>query len=75
MFRFVLSAVALVGLLAAAHPVFADPVPATASDHAQAAAAAMQQPASPAPARVTVIECDGAGWISAGARWHQTQSQ
>jgi hypothetical protein len=47
MLRFALSAVALVGVLAVAQPVFAD---ATASDHAQAAAAAIEQPASPAPA-------------------------
>jgi hypothetical protein len=50
MLRFALSAVALVGVLAVAQPVFADPLTATASDHAQAAAAAIEQPASPAPA-------------------------
>jgi hypothetical protein len=40
MFRFVLSAVALAGVLATAHPVFADRV---AADPAQAAAAVTQQ--------------------------------
>jgi hypothetical protein len=39
MLRFTLSAVALVGVLATAHPIFADPLAATAPDHAQAAAA------------------------------------
>ena len=46
MLRFALSAVALVGVLAVAQPVFADPLTATASDHAQAAAPAIEQPAS-----------------------------
>jgi hypothetical protein len=50
MLRFALSAVALVGVLVMTQPVFADPLAATASDHAQAAAAAIEQPASPAPA-------------------------
>jgi hypothetical protein len=50
MLRFALYAVALVGVLAVAQPVFADPLTATASDHAQTAAAAIEQPASPAPA-------------------------
>jgi hypothetical protein len=50
MLRFALSAVALAGVLAVAQPVFADPLAATASDHAKAAAAAMEQPASPVPA-------------------------
>jgi hypothetical protein len=50
MLRFALPAVALVGVLAMAQPVFADPLAATASDHAEAAAAAIEQPASPAPA-------------------------
>jgi hypothetical protein len=49
MLRFALPAVALVGVLAMAQPVFADPLAATVSDHAQAAAA-IEQPASPAPA-------------------------
>jgi hypothetical protein len=50
MLRFALSAVTLVGVLAVAQPVFADPLAATAFDHAQAAAAAIEQPASPVPA-------------------------
>jgi hypothetical protein len=49
MLRFALPAVALVGVLAMAQPVFANPLAATVSDHAQAAAAAIEQPASPAP--------------------------
>jgi hypothetical protein len=50
MLRPVLSAVLLAGLLAAAQPTVADPIAATASDHAQAATAMMEQPA-PLPAR------------------------
>jgi hypothetical protein len=46
----VLSAVALAGVLAAAHPSFADHR-VTAADHKQAAAAAAGQPAPPAPVR------------------------
>jgi hypothetical protein len=48
MLRLVLSAVALAGVLAAAQPAIADPLAATASDHAKVAAT--EQPASPAPA-------------------------
>jgi hypothetical protein len=50
MLRFALSAVALAGVLAMAQPIYADPLAALASDHAQAAAAAIEQPMSPAPA-------------------------
>jgi hypothetical protein len=51
MLRLALSTVALAGVLAMAQPVFADPLAATASDHAQPVAAAMeQQPTSPTPA-------------------------
>ena len=50
MLRFALPAFGLARLLAMAQPVFADPLAATVSDHAQAAAAAIEQPASPAPA-------------------------
>jgi hypothetical protein len=49
MLRSVLSAVALAGVLATAQPAFADPLAATASGHAQAAAAATE-PSLPAPA-------------------------
>jgi hypothetical protein len=49
MMRFALFAVALAAVLATAQPVFADPLAATASDHAQAAAAAAEQPTSPTP--------------------------
>jgi hypothetical protein len=50
MFRFVLSAVALAGVLATAHPALADPLAASASDHAQAAAPATEQAPLAAPA-------------------------
>jgi hypothetical protein len=48
MLRSVLSAIAVAGILATAHPAFADPLAATPSDHTQAAAA-MELPAPPAP--------------------------
>jgi hypothetical protein len=51
MFRLAFSAAVLAGVLATAHPVFADTFAATASDHAQVAAPAAQQSAPPAPAR------------------------
>jgi len=50
MLRFVLSAVALAGVLAAAQPAFADLLAATAPDQVKATAAAKAQPAPPAPA-------------------------
>ena len=43
MLRLALSTVALAGVLAMAQPVFADPLTATASDHGQPGAAAMEQ--------------------------------
>jgi hypothetical protein len=49
MLRSALSAVFLAGVLAMAQPALADPLAAAASDHAQAAAAATEQSASPAP--------------------------
>jgi hypothetical protein len=55
MLRSVLATIALVGVLAVKHPVFADPVPATASD-AQAAAPASEQVASPAPASSSLLD-------------------
>ena len=61
MLRFALPAVALVGVLAMAQPVFADPLAATVSDHAQAAAAAIEQPASPAPAWSSDMPATNAG--------------
>jgi hypothetical protein len=51
MFRFAFSAVVLAGVLATAHPVFADTFTATASDHVQVAAPAAEQAAPLAPAR------------------------
>jgi hypothetical protein len=48
MLRSFISAVALAGVLAAAHPSFAETLAATASDQAQAAAPATEQPAPPA---------------------------
>ncbi len=50
MLRSILSAVALAGLIAVAHPAFAGPIATTASDHAQPAVAATQQPVLPPPA-------------------------
>jgi len=46
MLRIVLATVALAGLLAAAPPVFADPLTAMASDHVRTAAPATEQPTS-----------------------------
>jgi hypothetical protein len=76
MLRFVLSAVALAGVLVAAQPSFADPLAATASDHAQAAAPATEQLTPQVPARASSsdapapanaergkdIICVGFGW-------------
>lgn len=53
MFRFALSAVALAGVLVTAQPSFADPLAATAPDHAQATAPATEQIAPPVPARAS----------------------
>jgi hypothetical protein len=50
MLRLVLSAVVLAGVLATGQPTFADPVAATAPEHAHATAAATEQPATAAPA-------------------------
>jgi hypothetical protein len=50
MLRLVLPAVALAAVLATVTPAFADPLDATASDHAQAAAAATQPATPSAPA-------------------------
>jgi hypothetical protein len=55
MLRSVLATIALAGVLAADHPVFADPPPATASD-AQAVAPAAAQVASPAPASLPLLD-------------------
>jgi hypothetical protein len=51
MLRSVFSAVALAGFLATVSPAFADPVAATAFDHAQAATSVTQQAVPPAPAQ------------------------
>lgn len=48
MLRSFISAVALAGVLATAQPSFAEPLAATATDQAQAAAPATEQPAPPA---------------------------
>jgi hypothetical protein len=69
MLRFVLSAVVLAGVLAMAQPVFADPLAATASDHAQAAATAIEQPASPAPAWSSDMPNAGKNIAPAGFGW------
>jgi hypothetical protein len=52
MLRFVLSAMALAGILATTL-AFADPFPATAADHARVAAAATAPPAPQRPARLS----------------------
>jgi hypothetical protein len=63
MLRFTLSAVVLLGVLATAHPILADPLAATASDRAQAAAAVLEQPALSAPASSRSSEAPaGFGW-------------
>ena len=66
MLRSVLSAVLLAGVLALVQPAFADPLPATASEHALVAAAATEQPVSrPAPAASAVergVAPAGFGW-------------
>lgn len=46
MLNLVLSVVALAGALATMQPAFADALPATAPDHAQAAASVVERPAS-----------------------------
>jgi hypothetical protein len=53
MFRLIFSAVALAGVLATAHPAFADPVAVRASEQAQAAAPAPDNAAPPAPVSST----------------------
>jgi hypothetical protein len=53
MLRFVLSAMALAGILTIMLPAFADPLPATAADRARVAAAALALPAQSAPARLS----------------------
>lgn len=50
MLRFVLSAIALAGVLATVHPAFADTPAATASDHPYAALPIAQQSVTPTPA-------------------------
>jgi hypothetical protein len=47
MLRLVLSAVALAGVAETVRPLFADPLAATASNRAQVAAAAVEQPPAP----------------------------
>jgi hypothetical protein len=66
MLRSIFSAVLLAGLLAAAQPTVADPLPATASAHAQAAAAMVEQAALlPAP----VANAVGHKMAPAGFGW------
>jgi hypothetical protein len=66
MLRSALSAILLVGVLAAAQPAGADPLSATASDRVRAMAAATEQRAPlPAPIASTVergIATAGFGW-------------
>jgi len=56
MLRFVMSAMALAGVLATALPATADPLAATASDHAKAAAPADQQSAAPVASRSSSLD-------------------
>lgn len=66
MLRSALSAVLFAGVLAVVQPAFADPLPATASEHVQAAAATMEQPAPlPVPAASAVER----GTAPAGFGW------
>jgi hypothetical protein len=61
MVRFVLSVVALAGVLAVAHPVSADPNNVTASDLGQAAG--QRSPSAPAPAAPSdLLAPTGFGW-------------
>jgi hypothetical protein len=75
MSRFVLTAFALAGLLAAAHPAFTDPVAATASDHVQAAPAREQAPIAapawspPSDASVPASASFGKGITPVGFGW------
>jgi hypothetical protein len=66
MLRSILSAILLAGLLAAAQPTVADPLPLTASAHVQAAAAVVEQPAPLAAPMVNAVEHKtapaGFGW-------------
>ena len=65
MLRFLLSAVALAGVLATASFTFADSSLALTSDHAQAAAAPIEQPSLSAPAQATASDAQapsGFGW-------------
>ena len=70
MLRFVLSAMALAGILATTLPAFADPPTATASDHAQAAAATTAPPAPPALGRSSPSGApEPDGFIPVGPGW------
>jgi hypothetical protein len=48
MFRFIFAVIAVAALFSTAQPVLADPAALTIVDHAQSAAPAAEQPASPA---------------------------
>jgi hypothetical protein len=70
MLRFVLSTMAVAGILATMLAAFADP--ATAADHAQAAVAVTAPPAPPAPARLSpsvAPAADGHDTIPVGFGW------
>jgi hypothetical protein len=80
MLHSVLSAIALAGVLAAAHPALADPAVATAAGQTQPAAPSPEQPAPPAPARTPSPDAPapaGAGLgrniIFAGFGWGQVE--
>jgi len=77
MLRFVLSAVALAGVLVTAQPTFADPLAATTSDdHGQVAAPEREQAARPSAARASSPDATapanselGKGVIPVGFGW------
>jgi hypothetical protein len=77
MLRFVLSVVALAGVLVTAQPTFADPLAAaTSDDHVQAAAPESEQPTRPAVARASSPDATapanaglGKGVIPVGFGW------
>ena len=62
MLRFVLSVVALAGVLAITHPIFADPLAAAASDHPQTT----EQSVTPAPALSSSADATGPTSIERG---------
>jgi hypothetical protein len=72
MLRFVLSAMAVAGILATTLQAFADPLPATAANHARVTAAATVPPAPPArlsPSAAPEADSHDAEIIPVGPGW------